>query len=313
MGEARRKRLLREAQNRAKLKEIRQPNYSPANDPEFRAGVATLVRAVEFPTRQGGGNCLLRALVALEVLRDFHLDPTLHVGALLCRVGPDPYRDVLAFCGPGNAGFSMDERGTSFHAWIGVGGNVVDFAVGDWYAHVQRGEYLQHELQLPRAPQFDPIQWTIPQPPTYWWRPRAELVKPWRPKGTPELGEAWYGPFNGDPLRMAAIVRQLRAEAGAEIAAAVNTVFGRAAQQLGIERPLRDPVESSNPQIIIETAAVPAGLQQTILSAICRIAGLEGSAELEDAVAYVTEMPTTAKEAIALLRNMTLTVPPGSD
>jgi hypothetical protein len=39
----------------------------------------------------------------------------------------------------------------------------------------------------------DPVQWTLA-------KPRASLADPWRPAGTPALGETWYGPMTMIPF-----------------------------------------------------------------------------------------------------------------
>jgi hypothetical protein len=312
MGEARRKRLLGKAMDHAKkLEEIQQPDYRPGKDPEFRAGIAVMIRAVEFPDAKGG-QCLLRCLVALEMMRGFDLNPSLHIGSLLYRVGPDPYRDVVAFCGRGNAGFSVDGHGNSFHAWIGVGGDIADFAVGDWYDSARNHDYSQEEALFPRAPKLGPIQWTIAKPPNYWWRPRAELVKPWRSEGSPELGAAWYGPFNGNAMQMTDRIKQIWIDDGPTIAAAVRTVQNRAAQRMGMEFS-PSPSGLFDFPVIVETASVPTGYQQVMLSEIWQIAGIPWPSDLQDVVSYVERMPSTREQAIALLRNMTVTVPPGCD
>jgi hypothetical protein len=226
MGEAKRKREAQRRKVEVMHAEVRKPGYNPAVDPDVRKGIAMTVRAVDFDGVPYG-KCLLRALVGLEVLRHCKIDASLHIGSMLYRVGPDPYRDVVAFCGPGNAGFSVGDC-AAFHAWLRVGDDIVDFSVGDWFEDAQSGRYLKDELTFfPDAPRPGAVQWTIPEPPNYWWRPHIELTKPWQSRGTPELGQAWYGPFNGDPCVVHENVKQIQADVGPKITRAVETVFER--------------------------------------------------------------------------------------
>jgi hypothetical protein len=50
-----------------------------------------------------------------------------------------------------------------------------------------------------------------------------------------------------------------------------------------------------------------------MLSEIWRLAGIPWPSDLPDMVSYVDRMPATREQVITLLRNMTVTVPPGSD
>src|SRR6476646_1863885 len=108
-------------------REISRLGCHPISDPGFLKGVNATVRAIDLEGLGIGGRCLLHALVAAQALWNCNIAADLHIGSALCRVGPDPYRDVIAFCGPGNAG-----RGTQFHAWLEVGDDILDFSVGEW-------------------------------------------------------------------------------------------------------------------------------------------------------------------------------------
>jgi hypothetical protein len=279
-------------------KDMSRADYDPAKDPHVRDGIAKIVRGVDFVFPEefaGGGQCLFRALTGLEVMRRCNIEARLHAGSLLYRVGPDPMRDVVAFCGPDNAGFTS-EAGACFHIWLDAGDDIVDFSVGDWPS-------LQVELTRLGAPELGPIQWTILKPPEYWWKPRA--TNNWRSTGTAPLGEAWYGPFNADPFAVQQAIKKAQRNFGPRIADAVDRIFqpGNIA-----ERPLSPTCDPA----IIETATIPQGYQRTTVSEIFRIAGAAGPAEMRDAEAYVTEMPATPEAAIALLKNMTITVPPSA-
>jgi hypothetical protein len=282
-------------------------------DPDVRKGIAITTRAVDFKMPndlKGGGACLFRSLVALEAMRRCKIDGQIEIGSMLYRVGPDPYRDVVAFCGPSNAGIHTDV-GALFHVWISVNSCIADFSVGDWRALADRRDL---ELALPGAPDLGPIQWTIPDPPNYWWRPRAELTGRWSATGTPELGEVWYGPYNGDPLQVHQIINETREDIGEKIERAVDEVMNRAAQQMGLERPNHIPAgyQRINPTLVqTEIAKPPPGYQRIMLSDLLRIVGTEIDDDFHDAVTYVSHIPQTRDEVMELLKNMTITIPPG--
>jgi len=109
---------------------------------------------------------------------------------------------------------------------------------------------------------------------------------------------------------MANRIRLLFADVGQQITDAVETVVARFAQQHGHARSPR--IAQPFPIMpIIETGqnfAPPAGYQQVMLSEIIRLVGGDLGA-VPDAVSYVSRMPTTREEALALLRNMSLTAP----
>jgi hypothetical protein len=139
------------------------------------------------------------------------------------------------------------------------------------------------------------------------------LAGPWRPTGTPPLGEAWYGPFNGDPVRAQQAIKDAQEDIGGQITAAVEKIIGHSARQIGIDwleeirRPVYEPA-------IIQTQidAPPPGYQRIMLSEIFRIAGIPVRNDFRDAPCYVNgSIPTNRAEVVALLRNMTVAVPPG--
>ena len=237
-------------------------------------------------------------LVGLQSSRNCNIDDGgLHIGALLYRAGADPMRDIVAFCGPGNAGY-----GNLFHSWIELDDHILDFSVGDWRSVAASGTEITFGTQpLP------PVQWTE-RLPNYWCRPRTELTGPWRADGTPAPGEAWYGPFNGDPFAMQAMVSELIEDAAPLIAEAVEKVMAKAAAQMGSSRPGRGHGPGRiNP--IIETGelptSAPAGMIEMMLSEIFELAGIS-LGDVPDAVAYVSQRPTTREQARQLLSNMAI-------
>jgi hypothetical protein len=285
----------RRAAMRQQRKDMRRPGYNLHTDRRFHDGVNKIVRAVDF----GEFNfCIQRALVAREVLRRCRINAQLQLGSMLYRVGPDPYRDVIAFCGAGNAGFN-NESVASFHAWLTTDGYIIDHSVGDWVATAN-----YHEIHCAGASYPGPVQWGIPKPPQYWWRPYAELTAPWRPTGTPEIGQAWYGPFNGDLKLVQQSVRDIQEDLGPKIVAAVAQVFARGSEMIGLPGSSYHP----GPSIISTELDPPQDYQRTSLHEILRRAGLSTDG-VPDVETFVTTMPSTAAEAIELLQNMTMTVP----
>jgi hypothetical protein len=90
-------------------REISRPGYNPIHDPNFQAGTAKLVRAIDFvmpPEFGPGGLCMFRTIAGMEALRDCKIEAVPYFGSMLYRVGPDPYRDVIAFCGRGNVAWN---------------------------------------------------------------------------------------------------------------------------------------------------------------------------------------------------------------
>ena len=141
-----------QAKLRQAQRDVLRPDYNPITDPDFLKGIAITVRSVVFyGSDPNGGLCMLRALVGLQALQNCNVDASLHIGSLLCRVGPDERRDTITFCGPGNAG-----RDEGFHAWIEVGDHILDFSVGDW-----RGlDPVANEIAAGLTP-GEPVQWTV--------------------------------------------------------------------------------------------------------------------------------------------------------
>jgi hypothetical protein len=190
-------------------------------------GISLIVRHIRYDSlEEAGGLCLYRSLVGLTALKSCGIDGSLHIGSLICRVGPDERRDIVAFCGPGNAGY-----GNGYHAWIEVADDIIDFSVGDW----SRLDPVECEIASGQTP-GDPIQWTVTLP-NYWCKPRAVLVDAWRPVGTPPLRQAWYGPYNDDPIARHARVRETLDHFGPQIADAIDTIQARFAAHQGLQPP----------------------------------------------------------------------------
>ena len=103
----------------------------------------------------------LRAVVGFEVAHQCNLEARLD-GSLLYRVGPDPARDVVAFCGRHNAGGEVGDAAGNhiFHAWLVMGDCIVDLSAIDWPAI----DFCGDDIPGP-AGELGPVQWTISVPP----------------------------------------------------------------------------------------------------------------------------------------------------
>src|SRR5262245_46348702 len=89
----------------------------------------TVVRDDPYPFRNG--LCFFRNVTGMVTLWKLGIAATLALGGMIYRAGPDEYRDVMAFCGPGNAGTKLP-GGLLGHYFIISGDDIVDFSPGDW-------------------------------------------------------------------------------------------------------------------------------------------------------------------------------------
>jgi hypothetical protein len=159
------------------------------NREPFFLGVHKIVEVFEFDGPLGGGiQSMPKALVAYQAIRSCDVDAAIGFGSMICRVGPHPRRDVIAWCGRNNSGEVYDGHFIG-HCWIYHGDWIYDPSVGSWRDLDAQAAGMQvHDASL------GSIQWTTSLP-SYFFKPCIELEKPWRPAGTPELGQAWYGPL----------------------------------------------------------------------------------------------------------------------
>ena len=195
-------------------------------------GFAMLAHAVNFrfPDNTPRGRCLLRALVGFEVAHQSGIEAHVEIGSMLYRVGPDPARDIVAYCGKGNAGYDL-EVGAIFHSWLAVGDYILDLSAIDWPAI----DFCTDD-PTGRSHELGPVRWTIKAPPVL-WAPRDDLMSAWQPNGTPEIGRAWYGPFVGDAERRGRVLDRLWNEDGEKIAHAVKLVTDKAALNMSDYEP----------------------------------------------------------------------------
>ena len=98
---------------------------------DLRRDIAHTVRDVEFDTHAPGGLCFYRAIIGKELLRLLGITADLCLGGVVYRAGPDPERDVVSFCGPGNVGQMIDGKLLG-HYWLEHGRDIIDFSAGNW-------------------------------------------------------------------------------------------------------------------------------------------------------------------------------------
>jgi hypothetical protein len=143
--------------------------------------------------------------MVLEALR---LEVRIAAGGMVYRAGPDPRRDVVAFCGPQNAGCIMYGQFLG-HYWLARGAGadeeVIDFTPGDWRRD------RPPDAAIPGVAPIGHIRW-MKNPPEYIWAPLRSL-QPIPGHHTPNLGRAWYTGFRGTPPGLRDLAEKLGASA----------------------------------------------------------------------------------------------------
>jgi hypothetical protein len=199
MGEAKRRKLAGEYRSTG---HHTIPHYTVPDD--LKADIATAVRAIPLisPVSSAeGGHCFIRTLLGHVLMTKLGLDCQIALGGLIYRVGPDPARDVVAFCGPGNAGAIVNGVFVG-HMWLEFQDHFIDFSVGDW-----RGIDLSKLEREAGLQDMGEVQWEI-TPPEFFWVPKREVM-PVPGQQTPDLGKAWYTGFRGDQLPKPESIREI--------------------------------------------------------------------------------------------------------
>src|SRR5580704_9235439 len=170
-----------------------------ANIPDdLKADLSEAVRSIHFDTKFGV--CGYRALTGARLLNHIGLPVQIAAGGLLYRAGPDPSRDVVAFCGPGNLGYSDPQHGIVGHYWLTIGDQIIDFTPGDWPL-LECGDMCFDETDAA----LGEIQWEV-YPPDFYWVSRYEVAGTYGVAGTyaetldrctPALGKVWYTGWRG--------------------------------------------------------------------------------------------------------------------
>ena len=145
------------------------------------ADITRVVQAIAFGNIDGG-DCYARCAIGDYVLHQLGWEPDVTIGGLLYRAGPDPLRDIVAFCGPNNHGMMLGGRFLG-HLWLKVHGATVDFTPLDW-----------RRLYRPRGG-LGSVVWQYAPPSLIW---AAADVFGWQSQGAPEPGQLWYCPWTGD-------------------------------------------------------------------------------------------------------------------
>jgi hypothetical protein len=240
MGEARRRRRL-ENKDLARVKSMPRGQLPPEMIADFFKGIAWQLGGLEFRGLLDGpgGLCVFKTLAAYQAIRASSIDASISIGGLLARVGPDPWRDVVAFCGPRNMGFIFPNGTAAFHSWVRYGKWIFDPSVGEWRnldsVAAERAAFDDPTKVL------DPPQWTI-ELPQWWLKSGDEVELAWRPEGTPELGEAWYAPFYGDVEIIMNRMRAVHEDVGKQIAGALAGIYNDYCERNGLDSSHDDTV-----------------------------------------------------------------------
>jgi hypothetical protein len=158
---------------------------------DIKADIAGIIRSVDLYDGLPGGRCYFRVYCGWMVLHHLKIPVRRAIGGMAYQAGPDPLRDVVGFCGPNWNGCMM---GGVFvgHSWLISGNDLVDFSTGDWRAVSETPYYA------PGTPEMDPIQWTAPPLPEYFWSDKTPFMTR-GPAKELQLGQAWYTGFEGVP------------------------------------------------------------------------------------------------------------------
>jgi hypothetical protein len=199
---------------------------------DFFKGIAWQLEGLEFrglPTQ--GGSCIFHALAAYQAIRANGVNAAIGIGSLLARVGPHPGRDVVCFSNGRHMGEILPDGSAVFHCWVRHHDWIFDSSLRDWQRIVREGD----EVMLPGMTPLPPVQWAV-ELPRYWFKHSRELEMQWRPTGTPELGQAWYGPWFGDPEEIMRRIRMAHEDAGPQIANGLALIFNDYCARKGIPR-----------------------------------------------------------------------------
>lgn len=175
----------------------RKAEFRTAVPSEVRRDIAAIVRSVKWQLPTRAGTCWYTNCAGVMCLEIIGLPAKMEIGSMVYRCGPDPERDVVAFCGPGNMGMIAPDGYFIGHIYVQSDTDLIDFSVGSWREESDKMEGVCVADRRPDGTSPGPAQWTAPPLPDFIWADRATEKAKWRKGGTPELGEWWFGPTNG--------------------------------------------------------------------------------------------------------------------
>jgi hypothetical protein len=205
-----RARAMARAQTRYALPNNHHNGVSVEIADDIKRDIAKVVRSIYWQLAVGmvGGMCFWRCMTGWTTLRARGIPAQPALGGMIYRAGPDERRDVVAFCGQGNAGRHVD-GGILAHYFIVSGNNIVDFSVGDW----EENSRMLPDIEVPGTEPLGAVCWTAPPLPEFFWADRSNFM-PNPSAYTPDLGHAWYTGFADDA---AGLLEQLIEDAVASL------------------------------------------------------------------------------------------------
>jgi hypothetical protein len=159
---------------------------------DVKTDIATVVSSVPWIRQDAsiGGRCSSLTATGLVVLTELGLLPvTARLGGMVYRAGPDERKDLVAFCGDNNNMGCVIDGHFMGHIYLISATDLIDFSVGDWRNTDDRLRDYQKN---------DPIEWTAPTLPKFFWDDRSKFAVQVN-RSAPQLGRAWYTLFDGTP------------------------------------------------------------------------------------------------------------------
>lgn len=215
----------------AKRRLMATSNPIPLPD-EIRRNIAAVVRSTNLFC--GGGTCVFRMLCGHVVMGGLGIQTKRAYGAMLYRAGPDPMRDVVAFCAEGNAGIWSEDQSMG-HAWLEHDGDLIDFSAGDWASQMDVVEALEADYSRANGSVvMESVRFDV-QPPEYVWQSARPLKEAWSPVGEPAIGKFWYGPLSKRSIHPSEVEREMM-----RIVQTVTPALGEAARDFRLAKQVAD-------------------------------------------------------------------------
>jgi len=262
---------------------------------DIKHDIAKVVRSItwELVDDNGGGSggmCFFRAMTGCAVLCYLDFVPRVAMGGMVYRCGPDPRRDVVAFCGPGNVAYTLPDGRVLGHSFIEVGNDIVDFSVGDWRENAATIPDVKLD---PDEPDLPPPQWTA-SPPDFFWAAQ-KTFSPEPGQHTPDIGRAWYTGFAGEPRNATQASKAFIDHYLPRIDAVIKHGIAFYALRERLSGYVRG-----------EQRRDPANAIAMRYADFMRLLTKEVPPEMRDDVIYVPRIPHNAAEAAAMASMMTI-------